>query len=91
MADGRGSAATDGVYNDRYFTADYQQLPFIYRSWEEVVTRFPDDVHARDNDEAFKVAQQEQFAFLAAIYSYETYLQNLLKFYSQCKFLGEGE
>jgi hypothetical protein len=71
------------VYNDRFFTDDMRTLPFIYRSMEELQARLASDALAVDKAELFWRTHLSQFEKLAAYYSQESYLANLIRFYQE--------
>ena len=69
------------VYNEEFFTPDFETLPTIYASYEQLLDRIRDDIRRLDNEDNFVAYQKEQFALCARYYSYETYLANIKAFY----------
>lgn len=78
------------VYNDRFFTEDLKALPFIYSSMEELMARLPGDAASADNEQSYAGIQLRQFEQLAAYYSHDTYVSNLVSFYRK-HFLQKSE
>ncbi len=69
------------VYNDRFFTPRYRELPCVYPGWDELVRRLPEDVRRLRDPGAYATAQARQFDTLAADYRRSEYLENLRRFY----------
>ncbi|OGT99687.1 MAG: hypothetical protein A2079_00690 [Geobacteraceae bacterium GWC2_48_7] len=72
------------VYNNKFFTDDLSELPFIYPSWDELKARFPEDVESIDNAERYSFTNSLQFKAFAMHYSHEKYIQNLMDYYDIC-------
>lgn len=69
------------VYNDRFFTPDFKALDFIYSSWDDLVSRFPEDVVRCEEEVTYKAVSARQFEHLARIYSKDVYIGNIKRFY----------
>jgi hypothetical protein len=69
------------VYNEEFFTPDFQPLPTIYASYERLLERISDDIRRLDDADKFVACQKEQFALCARYYSYDHYLANIKAFY----------
>lgn len=69
------------VYNDRFFTDDFFRTSFVYESWNDFLERFIEDVRRCEEIDAFRKVNDDQFKRLAKVYSYDTYQDNLKKFY----------
>jgi hypothetical protein len=70
------------VYNDRFFTADFADLPFVYPSWEEVLARFPEDVRAANTAEEIEKANRLAHRILDKYSSLEILQANLAAYYA---------
>jgi hypothetical protein len=70
------------VFNSRFFSDDYRDLPFVYDSWDEVIKNFADDVkQTAASRESYLAAHNRQFAILSQHYRYQDYLDNIRDFY----------
>ena len=69
------------VYNEEFFTPDFEALPTVYNSFDLLKQNIRAQMKALDNEVAFKVCQQEQFALCAKYYSKATYVNNIVAFY----------
>jgi hypothetical protein len=69
------------VYNEEFFTPDFKGLPTIYASYDELLARIAADIQALDNEEGFRVCQQQQFDLCARYYDQEQYRRNIKNFY----------
>lgn len=77
------------IYNDRFFTDDLSRMPFVYRTWEELLEQFPGDAEATDSRSSYQQAYLQQFDALSALYSHDNYVNNLIAFYKQCNYPAE--
>ncbi len=69
------------AYNEDFFTKDYQQLPGIYQSYEDLENRIVEDIKNFDNSDIYQKIHQEQFNKLEQEYNYKLYQRNLKNFY----------
>ncbi len=69
------------VYNDRFFTDEFVDLPFVYSSWNDFMERFPKDAESSNCSEQYQKIHQQQYNILSSMYSHEKYVQNLTKYY----------
>ncbi len=69
------------VYNENFFTPDFEPLPTIYKSYEQMLEHLPDDIRRLDRKDDFMACQKQQFALCAKYYSYDTYEENIKAFY----------
>lgn len=70
------------VYNSRFFDEEYENLPFVYASWDELAQNFVADVsQANLNSDRYTAAHKAQFEILAVNYSYEKYQGNIASYY----------
>lgn len=71
------------VFNERFFTESYRNLPCMYSSWEELIEMLPRDIKALNNQVKYTQAHLTQFNLLASNYSYQEYQRNLDDFYRE--------
>jgi len=68
------------VYNDRFFTEKYRELPCVYESFQVLEKELPDLVRILDGG-SFKAICECQFKVVASDYSYGIYEDNIRKYY----------
>lgn len=71
------------VYNNRFFTENYANLPCIFNSWEQLVTELPKEIKKLAIKSDYYDYHNLQFTQLAADYSFEQYIANLERFYKE--------
>ena len=71
------------VYNDRFFTEDFMELPFVFQSWEGVSQRLSEKIMGVDNSEEFMKVNSSQYDRLSDLYSFDRYQENIKRFYSE--------
>jgi hypothetical protein len=69
------------VYNDDFFTKDYQDLPTVYSSYELLEESFIDHIRKLDNNENFVKTNELQFNLLTGQYCFTNYQKNIADFY----------
>jgi hypothetical protein len=79
MSGGIGCA----VYNERFFTKEFSGLPFIYPSWDDLVSRLPDDIRAANAADEFARVNGIVDRVLAEKSSAEKFRQNLACYYEK--------
>ncbi|TDH23297.1 hypothetical protein EXU57_17645 [Segetibacter sp. 3557_3] len=71
------------VYNEDFFTPDFEHTNGIYGSYNEMLENIVSDIRKLDNPESYKAFQKEQFDLCAKHYNYETYQRNIRLFYEE--------
>jgi hypothetical protein len=71
------------IYNEDFFTVDFNALPTIYESINTLSDKIATDILNMDNLVNYKMYQQRQFDLCARYYSKEEYLQNIAAFYKK--------
>lgn len=69
------------VYNERFFTKDFRDLPTVYPDYESLAARICDDIHRLDSPDPYLNYHKVQYELLCSYYRYEEYLDNLKSFY----------
>ncbi|HTL07114.1 MAG TPA: hypothetical protein VL307_02615 [Chitinophagaceae bacterium] len=69
------------VYNEDFFTPDFETLPTVYDSFDRLKQEMVSKMSALDNEVAFEPIQKEQFSLCARYYSKATYVNNIIAFY----------
>jgi hypothetical protein len=70
------------VYNDRFFTEKYKNLPLMFDEWEEVIRQLPDCIKRLDSAEAYAAAWWLQFEVASSDYRYDEYQEKIASFYT---------
>jgi hypothetical protein len=79
-------AISFAVFNELFFTQDFNSLQTLYSSIEEMELKIVNDIELMDNDDVmFKNYQKTQFDLCSYYYSKEKYLNNIKSFYN-CKY-----
>jgi len=69
------------VYNRRFFTDEFVDLPFVYSSWDDFMENFAKDVETSSSFEVYQKIHLQQYNLLSSLYSHDKYVLNLTKFY----------
>jgi hypothetical protein len=69
------------IYNEDFFTPDFQELETVYNSFEELLKRITTDIRRLDNEVEFDAYQRQQFDLCATYYSIGQYRRNIEAFY----------
>lgn len=77
------------VYNDRFFTEDFLDMPFVFPSWPDMVAQLPRMIGQAQSANVFEVIQSEQYDFLCRVYRFSEYIDNLRTFYEEVN-VGRG-
>lgn len=70
------------VYNERFFTKCFSELPFVYPSWEALLSRLPDDVRAVNSIDKFDLSNEAPYRLLSSMYSPEISRAKIKSYYS---------
>lgn len=71
------------VYNDRFFTEDFADVPFVYSSWDMLLSRLPEDSRLANVPGEFERISEIPYRLLCNHYSYEEYKKNISSFYDK--------
>ena len=71
------------VFNGRFFTEDFSDIPFVYASWEALLENLPKDVHAANVAGEYERLNEIPYRILDGQYSYEAYQENMASFYKR--------
>jgi hypothetical protein len=74
-------AISFAIYNEQFFTADFESLNTVYPGIEELRANIRNDIGRLNNDDEFGRYQEEQFRLCAFYYSKEVYRNNIAAFY----------
>ena len=69
------------VFNERFFTPEFESVKVIYHSWEELMSRLPGDIDKLDNPVEYTTAWKQPYELLCQTYNSEIYRKNLRRFY----------
>lgn len=69
------------VYNEEFFTPDFEELETIYDSYETMIDRIVKDIARLNNADIFKQCQQKQLDICSYHYSHQEYQNNVANFY----------
>jgi hypothetical protein len=69
------------VYNENFFTSDFEELPTIYGSYEQLLQQIVSDIERLNDEQAFSTCQSMLFSLCAKYYSQSTYEYNIRSFY----------
>lgn len=69
------------VYNENFFTPDFEEVPTIYGTYEQLLQRIVADIERLNDEQAFSASQSMLFSLCAKYYSQTTYEQNIRSFY----------
>lgn len=70
------------VYNEVFFTKQFQDLPTVYESFEVLTSKMVDDIKYYDDKETYEQYQQVQFQIVNQIYSFERLVNNIKAYYN---------
>jgi len=73
-------------YNDRFFTENFKDMPFVFSSWADMATHLPEMIHQTNEANAFETIQSAQYLVLCEVYRYSEYIDNLKHFYEVVNF-----
>jgi hypothetical protein len=71
------------VYNSRFFTADFCDLPGLFENWDALLEGFPEFVLCHDRPGRFHEVQAAQFSLLCEQYGFDRYVKNLVGYYDE--------
>ena len=74
-------AVAFAVYNEAFFTPDFQELCTVYASYDNLTENINNDIAAIDKQNAYVPYQRQQFDICARYYSREVYRKNIEAFY----------
>ena len=74
-------AVSFAVYNEDFFTKDFEQLETVYASASKLQSQISIAIKALDHEHVFSAYQQQQFDLCARYYSMEQYRKNIAAFY----------
>lgn len=69
------------VYNDVFFTEDFQNLEGVFKSYEEMNKNLSKELLTFDNNQEYKDVNNRQFNICQQLYSDEIYHLNIYNFY----------
>jgi hypothetical protein len=69
------------VYNENFFTLDFEGLKTIYATYNLLEEKIITDMILFDEENLFKIYQKEQFDLCAFYYSRTQYIKNIAAFY----------
>jgi hypothetical protein len=69
------------VYNEQFFTHDFEGLENIYPSWDALEERMAADMRRLDEPSGYKRARRRVYELLDEIYDTERFRENLRMFY----------
>ena len=69
------------VYNEEFFTTDFESLGTMYGSYDDLLNKISTDIQRLDEEISFNTYQQEQFSLCASHYSQDAYHKNITAFY----------
>lgn len=69
------------VYNEVFFTKDFENLPQTYFSYQQMEDQICKDLISFQNTEQFKQTNKLQYQLCKSIYKYDEYVQNITDFY----------
>jgi hypothetical protein len=70
------------VYNERFFTPDFQDLRTVYPSYRELMDNICYDIQDMDDEKKFSTYQDQQFTIARKYYNYNEYIKNIELFYN---------
>jgi hypothetical protein len=71
------------VYNDRFFMPQFNELPTVYDTWDELQTWIVGDILKLDHEEVYDAAGESIRKVLNELYSCEKYRENIRLFYNE--------
>jgi len=69
------------VYNDIFFTEDFQNLTTLYSSFDELKEKIANDIHHFDNKKNYEIYHSIQSEILAKKYSFEKLRTDIKEYY----------
>jgi len=70
------------VYNEDFFTKDFELSPMIYSSYEKMKELITGDINMLNNNKSyFNEIHQKQFDTCKKVYKYDEYINNIKNFY----------
>jgi len=69
------------VYNTRFFTKEFKDIPFVYLSWEALLTRLPGDVKAANIPGKYESFNDAPYRLLNQQFSPEILRKNMISYY----------
>jgi hypothetical protein len=76
-------AISFAVFNDKFFTADYQHLPGIFVSWGELQKLVVDIIGSLEDSGRLESVKKQQYDICSKHYSKEQYRRNIAAFYER--------
>ena len=71
------------VYNDRFFMPQFNELPTVYSTWDELQTWIVGDILKLDHEEVYDAAGEPIRKVLNELYNCEKYRENIRLFYHE--------
>ena len=69
------------VYNEIFFTKDFESLPSLYASFDEMNEKIADDIKKYDEIENFNIYQGELYEIIGKLYRFEMLENNIKQYY----------
>lgn len=69
------------VYNEDFFTKDFENLPQIFSSYKQMEKQITTDLISLQNIDKFEEQNKTQYELCKSIYKYDEYVQNITDFY----------
>lgn len=69
------------VYNEKFFTPDYQNLDNVFNSYEDFETNLLDKISQYDSPASYKFVNSVAYNLCSSHYSYSVYKKNIELFY----------
>src|SRR6516165_9561669 len=71
------------VYNERFFMPQFNELPTVYDTWDDLQTWIVGDILKLDHEEVYNAAAEPIRQALNELYSCEKYRENIRLFYNE--------
>jgi hypothetical protein len=74
-------AISFAIFNEQFFTESFRELKTVYSDQYDLLNSIVEDVNSLDNQIDFDQYQEVEFKLCSALYSFDEYKKNLMKFY----------
>ncbi|HKB44002.1 MAG TPA: hypothetical protein VKC90_06425, partial [Chitinophagaceae bacterium] len=71
------------VYNQDFFTPDFEAFDTVYKSVDVLIIRIATDINIMNENQVYQLYQKKQFNLCAFYYSHKEYLDNIVAFYKK--------
>jgi hypothetical protein len=71
------------VYNDDFFTPDFQEVKTIYKSFDDLYKNIIQDLKFYSNEANHRAEWEVQYKILSSHYQYNEYVKNIRNFYEE--------